>query len=534
MDPDQNFKQLIRLLYQYIRAHHHLLHVQISTGNTVEPRSLKTTMRWLENLIKPANPNTLTDTLLYGNARNWLHTSLQILEEHYQGVIRDIVLKINSMDLNRWKEAWQIAIKWSRRNLRHIQNSTIHWATLEISEHMRTTENLSNSSSQTNLDTTQLPYQNPNPTTTLTQGDNIGFEQEQAQTQMGTITTQSTQRATMETSVLHKTTEHNIGIPGYRTPDLTPKTNMTLPSLEISRPTTIMAQGVYTSPSPRPGQARIHDDTTTPLTTDPHPRVAQSPMTKRNPACKRKLQGEDNLSVTLHDIMKALTDLEEPSTSNLNDQHVVKKIPRINMLPFKKPSPGGESHENTSQPRREETSRTTCHPHHGDKYGNWKLQPVRPILIMGDSNIARLPEIKNNIVQVDSYPGAQLAHAYHILKHHTPTTDDTQKVILSFGLNNRNQNNPSLIKKQLQRLLGTAQDTFPNAEIYIPIINFSSNLPNQIRRNLNTINNIIETTGRSIPPLPRSAFTTAKDEIHWTAVTANNICQHWLARLNWH
>ena len=107
MDPDQNFKQLIRHFYQFIRAHHRLQNVQISTGNTEEPPSLKTTMRWLENLIKPADPTKSTELMLYGNA---LHNSLQILEDHYKEIIKDISLKITSMDTSRWIEAWEVAM----------------------------------------------------------------------------------------------------------------------------------------------------------------------------------------------------------------------------------------------------------------------------------------------------------------------------------------------------------------------------------------------------------------------------------------
>lgn len=54
----------------------------------------------------------------------------------------------------------------------------------------------------------------------------------------------------------------------------------------------------------------------------------------------------------------------------------------------------------------------------------------RPAIIMGDSNIGQLPHIMDGQIQVDSYPGAKLSHAAHIIKHRTPTTKSITDIIL--------------------------------------------------------------------------------------------------------
>lgn len=51
------------------------------------------------------------------------------------------------------------------------------------------------------------------------------------------------------------------------------------------------------------------------------------------------------------------------------------------------------------------------HKHHDDTYKNWDLEPVRPILFIGDSNLGHLPPINNDKVEVDCYLGANLAQA---------------------------------------------------------------------------------------------------------------------------
>lgn len=61
--------------------------------------------------------------------------------------------------------------------------------------------------------------------------------------------------------------------------------------------------------------------------------------------------------------------------------------------------------------------------HGGDKIRNWSLRPRRLVLIMGDSNMARLPAVLDDRVQVECYPGAHWFHAYEILRNRTPTTD---------------------------------------------------------------------------------------------------------------
>lgn len=113
------------------------------------------------------------------------------------------------------------------------------------------------------------------------------------------------------------------------------------------------------------------------------------------------------------------------------------------------------------------------HERNNDKPLSWELSPSRPILIIGESNMSRLPSIPDARIQVDCYPGANLNHARHLLRNNTPTSPTTAKVILSFGLNNRRQSNPAQLKKDLHGMLEAAKVTFPQAEIFIPIINLT-------------------------------------------------------------
>ncbi|CAL8378192.1 unnamed protein product [Gadus morhua 'NCC'] len=70
------------------------------------------------------------------------------------------------------------------------------------------------------------------------------------------------------------------------------------------------------------------------------------------------------------------------------------------------------------------------------------------------------------------------SEAVHLLKHNTPTSDAVEKVILSFGINDRNRGNTSLLDDSLRRLYSAAKATFPNALVHIPVINASRDLDN--------------------------------------------------------
>lgn len=57
---------------------------------------------------------------------------------------------------------------------------------------------------------------------------------------------------------------------------------------------------------------------------------------------------------------------------------------------------------------------------------------------MSDSNLACLPYFQNSLVQVDSLPEANFLHIAGVMQKMSPNTS-TQNVILSVGLNNREQ-----------------------------------------------------------------------------------------------
>lgn len=169
----------------------------------------------------------------------------------------------------------------------------------------------------------------------------------------------------------------------------------------------------------------------------------------------------------------------------------------------------------------------TNHPHNGDKYKNWTLSPRRPLIIMGDSNLARLPLISDVRIQVDSFPGAKLAHATNILRHKTNPCPMVTSAILSFGINDKESSNPSLLRKSIGSLYNAAKTAFPNAVIYMPLLNCSDGLPSRIQKNVDQFNELVKSYNSFIPRLSKTQFHTIRDNIHWTPETARLMSNHW-------
>lgn len=166
----------------------------------------------------------------------------------------------------------------------------------------------------------------------------------------------------------------------------------------------------------------------------------------------------------------------------------------------------------------------------GRKIMDWQFKCSKPIWFLGDSNLYRMPPHCSGEIQVDSYPGASFYHFNQILEK-TPPHALVKLVVLSVGINNRDQDPHKTSIKQLRMLYKKAQSVFPNANIYFPLINYSHLLPREQKHNLATVN---EFASKRLPVISRIAedqFHTATDNIHWTQETAGQIFNHWCSEL---
>lgn len=174
--------------------------------------------------------------------------------------------------------------------------------------------------------------------------------------------------------------------------------------------------------------------------------------------------------------------------------------------------------------RRKPKGLFTRHEHFGDKFRNWNLTVQRQILLVGDSNLSRLPECNNCNVQIDSYPGARLAHLIHLMKK-VEQSGTVKKVIFSIGINDKNSPFGNFAR-QLDELFRISANKFPDALIVLAEINFSYALPLQAKRTLSHLNEEIQQFPH-IRKLPENLFSTGKDCIHWSKFCAQQMLFFW-------
>lgn len=162
---------------------------------------------------------------------------------------------------------------------------------------------------------------------------------------------------------------------------------------------------------------------------------------------------------------------------------------------------------------------------------DWSLHVHKKWLFLGDSNLAKFPPYATEDLQIDSYPGANFRHITEAIgKASVHVT--VLKTVLSFGINSRLQKPKETTIKQIQAAIRAVKKQFPFSEIYVPLINFSKNLPIQEQENLTEVNQHIEKNVPFIPKLEEDLFETTQDNIHWSTTTAVAMFNHWLEHLN--
>lgn len=76
---------------------------------------------------------------------------------------------------------------------------------------------------------------------------------------------------------------------------------------------------------------------------------------------------------------------------------------------------------------------------------------------------------------------------------------------------------------ELKRALRAAREKFPEADIFVPEINFSSALPQVEQDTLLHLNTFIAGLKDHIPALTPDVFTTEGDDLHWSHGTAETM-----------
>lgn len=530
-DPD--FGKKVRQMHKIIKIAHHLKNV---TSSQIPP-TIKKLSDNLATTIKPAIPNEKTQLLIEGNAKNWEYTTMILLRDHYTAVMEEELETLSQLSPHGWDEPFRVASSWARRNLgRRLQTETLEQTQALI---IARQGDINERSLEEDAPQIPPPPPPPPPPSPLPPPQHVHKAQIHTQPKNTTLETEirdspqprkppNSKSTAAHTSPVIPQTTHKRSvctmtdvIGGWSPCRQEDQCDLT------SSPSTSLPPSQAPPLSPRP-QRPPRPIRTTPTTTSPPP----------NPCCME----EDNsiMDRSMEELIDlGLETITPTPSSEMTKKTVIHSTPiktqklksavqsRLTLRPRLPPQVPTPSPVPSAR-------RATKHIHTTDKSRDWGLSVNREWLVLGDSNVARIPPFSHDCLQVESYPGATFRHAEQIIRKAVVSTEieQVEQVVLSFGINNRSQKERKTSLQQLLAATKAADERFPHAAVWIPLLNFSRLLPEGEQNNLKYLNKQIDKHCLSIPALPTHLFSTLSDHVHWTKATAKNMLQHWNEHIN--
>lgn len=521
LSDDPDFSMKVRIMHRLIKAVHHLKYVAGDNG----PPSLNKITQNLMTVIKPAIPNKMTQNKIEANAKNWAHTAILILREHYTQSIEKEIKTLSEFPIQDWGGPFEIATSWAKRNLgRRLQPESLEQARAEIMVKMA---ELRAATETVEMTTASEPVRQPQGNERMGQLDIIGPLTE-VHEPPATITTSKTTSATMtdhvtgDWSLFSEGEQDKESEPTLTAPPETPQ--MSEPAPAAPRDQRVKGTVVTSQETP------IQEFSPSPLSPPIQP---PQPVEEMNTEVLDLTQGESTPQKTKQNNTATVTEPQRvthlgPRRSNVDRLNSCVQT-QLQLRITEEPSPSSSPPSPASSEQQVRTP--TRHPNTRKKLKDWHLHIKEPWIIVGDSNVSRLPPFADDSLQIDSFPGAKWWHAENLLERATTDTSVTT-LVLSFGINNRSQRDKNVPILELKRALRAAREKFPEADIFVPEINFSSALPQVEQDTLLHLNAFITGLKNHIPALTPDIFTTEGDDIHWSRGTSEAMLQHWEMYLN--
>lgn len=495
------FRQLTRKLHALIKMVHHLQNVAPKAGKQ-QPRMIARMVEVLTNMIRPAYPTNSTFDWIKGNAVNWGHNTQLILQEHYENGLETLLDEVHGLLAQGWKEPFQVAVRWARRNLPHLTQEVI-----EATEALITARDDSDGQPQETTTDNR---------TTTTRTDNQG------QRQTTTTTTRTDDRGQRQTTTTVTTRTDGPGQGAKQAPQLVqagppPPPQVEPPQIQDLQP-----------PQREPMEQRLDRSRVRKgvvLTEDLLLDFVGGEVSPPKPNRSHLEDLEDLLGSVAGPDVRKKSDLDPGQVEARAQIHMEASDPEDG------PEDGSQDlFDLTSTPMRRRQW-VTRHANSDRKMIDWDLMVSKKWLIIGDSNLSRIPPYDIPGLQIDSYPGANFRHAEALMGKASSVTT-VLKVVLSFGLNHRNQKARETSIKQLQGAVRATKRSFPYAEVWVPQINFSSALAEDEKQTLKTLNDYIAKNLPGVPGIEDEYFRTEDDNLHWTENTARNMLDYWATLLN--
>ena len=514
-DPNPN-NHWIRLFYQILQAIHHLNIMKDQAKGLGATKGFNQQIKLLDKFLKPAQPTTgLTQELERLN-RMWATKVAETLTHHYQTRISELMGRIVGFGFLDFtiKNLSTQALDWAKRNFRNKLSLDT------IQEYQRIVRSFTTAPPRQQIDSTRDPQ---TPTKT------VNNKEVSSAWDINQWIPRSPRKSQQKNLSPRKPIDNQI------------KLNNRFQPLQILDTPPHKKTGNQLS-SPRPDAQGVDSER------QQHREASSSP-TKRPVA---SIFSTSPLN-TLKDATSATSRLVEPFVDAVSGI----LTPRT---PSPKPnrSPGRRSRSPSRSPSPSSSrSMSPCYPvqtyaavalsppkitrftrHRGNK-AEWKLPRfTHSTVIIGDSNVSRIKnETGNKHLQIESYPGARICHFQAMFRKYQHQ-DKPKEIIIHVGINDRENNNNTVVAQSMTNLAEIARATFPDSEIFLaqnPISNIMDENRPREAYNIRKLNeHLAKITMPRVSYLDsniRGGCFFESDGIHWCPRTANSILNKWIQQL---
>ena len=521
--PTPKFARTVNKMCTITKMVHHLQNV--STKAETQPKMIAKMVDQLATMIHPVASNPKTQDMIIGNAKNWGHSTLIILEEHYE---RELEKNLNELatDLDKeWKIPFEVATRRAKKHVPRIQQESIDHALALIASKVDLEEEqpgisrgmstqtqeqpqiITNKPQEQSQTTTSRPQQTPTNTHQIQVQVHIPSRPQETSTQTHTtyLTTDPTPSQREMATMTDRISDWSPDIPTTQSPVL------------------VLTPRPISAPFPKGRRTKRTPKSTSKISTHTHPSVL-----------------DENDSLLGIEVEEELELLDVTPTHKNTPKTYKRTTVDTQSTPILQPTQSNNTETpqltpllglQTSTPT-PKTYKATRHINTPSRNKEWRISIWKKWLFIGDSNVSRFPEHQFQDLQIDSFPGTTFRNAVKIITESKEQNQSVEKIVLSFGINSRHSKPKETSIKQLQMAVRATKKKYPQAEIWIPIINYSHELRDSEKRNLSQLNDHISRNYTHIPPIPQEQFETQPDKIHWTRTTANVILNHWTQTLN--
>ncbi|KAL3872513.1 hypothetical protein ACJMK2_035739 [Sinanodonta woodiana] len=499
----------IKLFFQIIQALHHINVLKRQAKGEDRTKGFDKQVHYMDRFLKPAQPNNRIVEKLKTLNRIWATKVAQTLSDHYHERISDLMGQIAGYNFADWtiKTLSHQALDWAKTNMRKkLRTETIQ-------EFLIIVKTLSPSLPKT-----------INSTTTSNANSTLRYQGSSNNTNQQCWSHKSPKKPTPRKYPLEPTVMQ-IAL-----------SNRFLPIQPSD------TQPIRTPSKRRMSQSPVLGTTETPKRQrqrGPTPDKARKSLDKRYTVSVKGPESIFNALPSVKPLKNMLKCMSVPSIPSL-----VTGIRSRSLSPGRRSvSPRRSPAVSPTIPNQSYATAVKCSRrpgqitgHRGSK-SDWSLPKISfPILVIGDSNLARITNTTEHPVQIEAFPGANISYITQLLDSYKYESKP-QRIVVNVGINDKGNMNTNQTFQEMKHLFKVARERFPHSKLFVTKILISEQLEVRNSKEAENIKRLNENMSKiqGVTVLDTGIAKEVvfhRDGIHWSPRSANLILCDWLQQMD--